>query len=209
MAARDAPVIEPLGRQHDRTGFSCGEPGLDNYLRQRASQDVRQRIAQIFVALGSSESEIAGYHMLGAAALRRGDLSPELAKRLSRYPLPAPVLGRLAVNSSYHGQGLGEHLLIDALHRVMDASSALSVCAVIVDAENGCLDHLFAQGRHVALRYRPVRSGLCGRSSSLDKPRCVDPDLEPGLSARSQDGGLRYSSARDRIARRRPTGNGG
>ena len=136
MAAPQTPVIEPLGRHHDRNGFSCGEPALDEYLRQRASQDTKRRVAQVFVALGSSESEIAGYYTLSAAAFRRDDLPPKLAKRLPHYPIPAAVLGRLAVSSNYQGQGLGEHLLADALHRVMAASSALAIYAVIVDAKN-------------------------------------------------------------------------
>lgn len=136
MATRDAPAIEPLGRHHDRSNFSCGEPVLDEYLHQRASQDIRRRVAQVFVALGSSKSEIAGYYTLSAAAFRRDDLPPELAKRLPRYPIPAAVLGRLAVSLTHQGQGLGEHLLTDALHRVMGASSALAIYAVIVDAKN-------------------------------------------------------------------------
>ena len=136
MAVQDAPVIEPLGRHHDRSGFSCGEPALDEYLRQRASQDTRRRVAQVFVALGALESEIAGYYTLSAAAFRRDDLPPELAKRLPRYPIPAAILGRLAVSLSHQGRGLGEYLLTDALQRVMAASNALAIYAVIVDAKN-------------------------------------------------------------------------
>jgi hypothetical protein len=48
-------VIEPLGAHHDRTAFSCGEPALDAYLQRQASQDVRRRVAQVFVMPGKAQ----------------------------------------------------------------------------------------------------------------------------------------------------------
>lgn len=129
-------VIEPLDRGHDRAAFSCGEPALDNYLRRQASQDVRRRVAQIFVALGDAPGQIAGYYGLGAASFEKEELPTELAKRLPHYPVPAPVLGRLAVDFAWQGRGLGEALLIDAARRVLRASAALAVYAIVVDAKN-------------------------------------------------------------------------
>jgi hypothetical protein len=46
-------VIEPLGSHHDRAAFSCGDDALDAYLQQRASQDIRRHVAQVFVAVGA------------------------------------------------------------------------------------------------------------------------------------------------------------
>lgn len=157
MAAPQTPVIEPLGRHHDRNGFSCGEPALDEYLRQRASQDTKRRVAQVFVALGSSESEIAGYYTLSAAAFRRDDLPPKLAKRLPHYPIPAAVLGRLAVSSNHQGRGLGEHLLTDALHRVIAASNALAINAVIVDAKNEAVKAFYQRYGFQPFPKQPMR----------------------------------------------------
>ena len=50
--------------------------------------------------------------------------------------MPAAVLGRLAIDRAYRGHGLGEFLLLDALHRVERASAAIAVYAVVVDAKN-------------------------------------------------------------------------
>ena len=129
-------VIEPLGRGHDRAAFSCGEPALDNYLRRQASQDVRRRVAQVFVALGDTHGQIAGYYSLSAASFEKEELPAELAKRLPHYPVPAAVLGRLAVGLAWQGSGLGEALLIDAARRVLRASAAMAVYALTVDAKN-------------------------------------------------------------------------
>ncbi len=74
-------VIEPLGSHHDRTAFSCGEPALDSYLQRQASQDVRRRVAQVFVAVGDAPGKIAGYYSLSAASFEKDELPPGLAKR--------------------------------------------------------------------------------------------------------------------------------
>ena len=129
-----APRVEPLGPDHGRTAFSCGEPTLNAYIRRYASQDVRRRIAQVFVAIADPPKSIAGYYSLSAASFSREDLPPELARRLPRYPVPAAILGRLAVERAYQGRGLGEFLLFDACERILQASRSMAVYAVIVDA---------------------------------------------------------------------------
>lgn len=128
-------VIEPLGPHHERTAFSCGEPGLDAYLQRQASPDVRRRVAQVFVAV-RGPGAIAGYYSLSAASFQKDELPPALAKRLPHYPVPAAVLGRLAVDREQQGQGLGETLLLDAIRRVVRASTTIAVYAIIVDAKN-------------------------------------------------------------------------
>lgn len=129
-------VIEPLGSVHDRAAFSCGEPALDLYLKRQAFQDIRRRVTQVFVALGDKPATIAGYYSLSAASFEKGELPPDLAKRLPHYPVPAAILGRLAVDHAYRGRGLGEALLVDASRRVVRASAALAVYAIVVDAKN-------------------------------------------------------------------------
>ena len=129
-------VIEPLGSHHDRAAFSCGEPALDGYLQRQASQDIRRRVAQVFVALGDAPGEIAGYYSLSATSFDKDELPPAQAKKLPHYPVPAAVLGRLAIDRARQGQGLGELLLLDAVRRVIWASTTLAVHAIIVDAKN-------------------------------------------------------------------------
>ncbi len=131
-----ALVIEPLGPHHNRQAFSCNEPALDAYIRRQASQNLRRRVAQVFVAVGDTPDRIAGYYSLSATSFVRAALPPELAKRLPHYPVPAALLGRLAVDRAYRGRGLGELLLLDAAHRVLRASAAIAVYALVVDAKN-------------------------------------------------------------------------
>jgi GNAT superfamily N-acetyltransferase len=130
-------TVEPLGRQHDRSVFHCGEEALDRYLRQQARQDADKRVAAPFVAVSPPDKRVLGYYTLSASVLTLADLPDELARKLPRYPqLPVTLLGRLAVDQATKGQGLGEHLLLDALHRSLMHADQIAAIAVVVDAKS-------------------------------------------------------------------------
>ena len=126
--------FEALGA-HDREGFRCGEEALDRYLQAQASQDVRRRVSNCFVAVEVATNEIAAYYTLSAASIPLTDLPPNETKRLPRYPtLPAVRIGRLAVDVRFQGRGLGSALLIDAAQRALRGDAA--AFAILVDAKN-------------------------------------------------------------------------
>ena len=62
-------ICEPLGKHHDRKPFTCGVPELDEYLRERASQDIRRRVAAVFVMVPEdAPNRIAGFYALSSAS---------------------------------------------------------------------------------------------------------------------------------------------
>lgn len=128
--------IERLGAQHARAAFSCGEESLDTYVRQRARQDDERNAAKVFVLYDIQDARVAGFYTLNASTVQFQDLPPEIQRKLPRYPLvPAVLLGRLAVDEHYRGQGLGEALLFDALRRAFEVGTQqIAAAAVIVDA---------------------------------------------------------------------------
>ena len=84
--------------------------------------------------MATEEGKVAGYYTLAATSLPMPDLAPEHAKRLPRYAaFPACLVGRLAVDRSYQGRGLGGALLVDAIARALRAEPA--IFAMIVDAK--------------------------------------------------------------------------
>ncbi|HEY1299039.1 MAG TPA: GNAT family N-acetyltransferase [Stellaceae bacterium] len=132
MADPAAPRIEPLDAGHDRTGFACGNEALDRYFQTQVTQDARRRLASAFVMI-MPEGGLGGFYTLSSASLRLADLPQDVARRLPRYPLvPATLIGRLAIDRRYHGQGWGGFLLLDALHRCV--RSDIASFAVLVDA---------------------------------------------------------------------------
>lgn len=129
--------VEPLGRDHDRSAFSSGVEPLDRYLREQAGQDARKRVAVPFVLCEGKSNAVLGYYTLSALSVDVGAWPEGVVKKLPKYPLvPAPLLGRLAVDAHLRGSRAGEHLLMDALHRVLEASREVASVAVVVDAKD-------------------------------------------------------------------------
>jgi ribosomal protein S18 acetylase RimI-like enzyme len=123
-----------LHANHDRNGFSCGVEALDRYLRQLATQDVRRRISNCFVACDEAGA-VAAYYTFAATSFPLADLPPEQSKRLPRYAaLPAGLIGRLAVDQRYRGRRLGSALVMDAAKRAANADPA--IFALVVDAKD-------------------------------------------------------------------------
>lgn len=137
MNKQHAWIVEPFSNSnHQRDSFSCGNEALDNYIRKIAGQDVKRKIAQVFVACLPTDKIIKGYYTTSAASFRKEELPAALAKKLPYYPVPAAILGRMAVDLSCQGQGLGEFLLIDCFTRVLQASKEIAINAIIVDAKD-------------------------------------------------------------------------
>jgi ribosomal protein S18 acetylase RimI-like enzyme len=134
--------VEPLAKDHDRSGFVSGSDSLDRYFREQASQDIRKRVATCFVAVPVAAQDVAGYYTLTATSIVLNALAPEIAKKLPRYPLvPAVLLGRLAVARHYQRQGLGGILLADALKRISRAE--FGIFAMVVDAKDGAAQSFY------------------------------------------------------------------
>jgi len=126
--------VVALTAAHDRKRFSSGSEPLDRYLREFATQDMKRRVSNGFVAI-DSDGAVAGYYTFAATGLPLDELTPDDARRLPRYPLmPAVLLGRLAVDQAYRGQGLGGALVMDAAARAARADPA--IFALIVDAKD-------------------------------------------------------------------------
>ena len=135
--ADDRYRFEPLGAHHDRADFSCGVETLDRYFRQQAGQDQRRGLAVPYVLVDPATGVVAGYYTLSTLSILAESLPADLTRKLPRYPaLPTILIGRLAVDQRHRGQGLGELLLIDALHRSLDISRQIGAMAVVVDAKD-------------------------------------------------------------------------
>lgn len=125
-------TIEPLSPTHDRAAFDCGEPSLNDFLKRFARQNDDKGLGRTYVAVLPDGSKIYGYYTVASGAVRF-DTMPE---KLPRYPIPVIHLGRLAVDVSTKGQGLGRILLIDALKRAASIAKQLGIYAVEVYALN-------------------------------------------------------------------------
>ncbi|MEN3157197.1 GNAT family N-acetyltransferase [Alkalimonas sp. NCh-2] len=130
-------VIEPLLSHHDRAGFDCGTDLLNHYIQKQASQDVKRRISRVFIATTAEHpSRIIGYYTLSSLSIALSQLPQELAKKLPHHPIPAALLGRLAVHKMAQQHGVGKILLVDAIKRTLAISEQIGIYAMVVDALN-------------------------------------------------------------------------
>ena len=171
MTGSDALIIEPLGRRHDRTAFSCGLPELDLYLARRAGQDVRRRIARVFVCTAGKTDAILGFYTLSALSIDLASLPERLSRKLPRHPVPCALIGRLAVDRSAHGRGLGRMLLADAVKRTVAAGETVAMHALIVDAANDDAKRFYERFGFAPLTDDPMRLFLPLGHDALQGPK--------------------------------------
>ena len=125
--------IEPISRSHQRKGFDCNNLALNNYLHQFARQNDKHNMAKTFVAVDAGNN-VFGYVSLSATSIEFEELPEALTKQLPGYPVPACLIGKLAVDASFKGKGLGARLLIEAFQHILTASEAMAIKAAVVDA---------------------------------------------------------------------------
>ncbi len=147
--------VAPLTDAHDRGAFTSGSELLDRYFHTQVTHDIRRRVTACYVAL-TEEQRVAGYYTLAAASVLLTDLSPEIQKKLPRYPsVPTVLMGRLAVDRAFRGQGLGGALLADALHR--GAHTGIGAYALLVDAKDEKAVEIYRHHGFIALPNSPQR----------------------------------------------------
>ena len=150
-------VIDPLGERHNRSVFSCGVKQLDNYLQRQASQDMRRRISRVFVCTLPEKTAILGFYTLSAIAVDVGSLPKNLSRKLPHHPVPCALVGRLAVDQSAKGHGLGRMLLMDAIKRTINVSTEMAIHAMIVDAKNDSAKQFYEGFGFISLSDNPIR----------------------------------------------------
>ena len=127
----------PIGREHDRIAFDCGDLDLNVYIQRYARQNHASGGAKTFVAVYPEElTRILGYYSLSPASLDYGRAPAAVQRGLGKYEVPVFRLGRLAVDRSAQGQGLGGALLLAAAHRCMAVAEQVGGVALLIDAKH-------------------------------------------------------------------------
>jgi GNAT superfamily N-acetyltransferase len=130
MSGISAPV--PLSLDHDHANFDCGSPDLNDWLKHRALKN-ESRFSRTYVVC--EELRVAGYFCISAGSVERAQV-PGKVRRNAPDVIPISIIGRLAVDRSFAGRGLGADLLSDALRRIALASQSIGIGAVLVHAKD-------------------------------------------------------------------------
>ena len=122
---------EKLSPTHDLSTFDSGEPALDDWLRRRAAQNESSGASRTYLVCAGKK--VAGYYSLAVGAVAHAD-APGRIKRNMPDPVPVMILGRLAVDKAFQGQGIGVGLLRDAILRTLQAADIAGIRALLVHA---------------------------------------------------------------------------
>lgn len=126
-------LSEPLllSAPHQLGNFSCGVTSLDDWLKRRARPNQVSGASRTYVVMDGEA--VVGYYCLASGALALNEAPPAMRRNMPD-PLPIAVLGRLAVDQSYQGCGLGVALLQDAVLRTLQAGDILGIRGLLVHA---------------------------------------------------------------------------
>ncbi len=148
--------IETLDKEHNRSDFDCGVPELNRYLKNIARQHLNKGISRTFVLVDDAvPTEITGFFTLAFCEVFVEKLPREYAKK---YPHKAPAakLARLAVAKERQRRGLGMHMLVNAIERIINVSNNVGIIGFFVDAKNNDAKAYYEQFGFIPLPDRPL-----------------------------------------------------
>jgi GNAT superfamily N-acetyltransferase len=123
---------ELLAPDHGLDDFDCGTASLNEYLKRRSLSDQSAGKSRTFVI--TRGLRVIGFFSLAASSIEPEGATIRAAKGQGNQPIPAILLGRLAVDHDEQGHGLGEALLVEAMGKCMAAAQSIGARVVLVHA---------------------------------------------------------------------------
>lgn len=148
QAGLTAPT--PLQPEHELEEFSSGIEPLDTRLKQRARSNEAGGASRTYVVCRATR--VVGYYSLAAGSVLHHAATGRVRRNMPD-PVPAALLGRLAIDREWQGRGIGAALLQDAVLRVVGAAESIGVRAILVHANS---EEAKAFYQHWGLRPSPV-----------------------------------------------------
>lgn len=121
----------PLKPFHNITDFDCGQPLLNDWLREKAYENELKGASRTYVVC--CDNKVIAYYSLATGSITRNIAHGSIRRNMPE-PIPVMVLGRLAVDINYQGSGIGFGLVKDAVLRTLQASEIAGIRAILVHA---------------------------------------------------------------------------
>jgi GNAT superfamily N-acetyltransferase len=123
---------EPLTSAHDVSGFTCGKPILDHWLKTLALTNQEKGFTAVLVV--HEAGHVVGYYGLAPTAVVANVLPRSIRTGQPPDPVPCLLLGQLATDIGWAGRGIGTGLVKHALERCVSAAGLVGGRALMVNA---------------------------------------------------------------------------
>lgn len=144
-----------LTHDDDRLAFDSGAPELDSWLKQYAWQNQRANNAVTYVTV--RDGVVLGYYAIAMGAYASDDLPAELGPKSRPRQTPCVLLGRLAVDRTAQGMGVGAALLRHAIEAAYGASRGVGAAALLIHCRDATArDFYLANGDFLASPVDPM-----------------------------------------------------
>lgn len=141
---------ELLSTDHDVSGFDCGDEALNRWLQRRSLRNQREGSSRTWVV--QDRERVVAFYASSTAVLARSEASRRAARNQPD-PLPAMLLGRLAVDRSHQGQGLAAALLKHFLLKALEVAALTGVRLLLVHAADSEVANFY---RHFGFESSPI-----------------------------------------------------
>lgn len=121
----------PLSADHDTSRFDCGQPLLDDWLKQRAVRNQTTGASRTYVVCEGNR--VVAFYSLATGSVEHGS-APGKVRRNMPDPIPVMIIARLAVDRTMQGRGLAKGMLKDAILRTLEAAQIAGIRALLVHA---------------------------------------------------------------------------
>ncbi len=123
----------PLTAAHHLADFQSGEAVLDEWLQKRAIQNMEAAASKTYVICPDGTQRVIGFYAICMGQILNQEATGSMRRNMPRL-IPAVILGRLAIDKDWQGQGLGQALLNDVVLRSVRAAGEISARLLIVHA---------------------------------------------------------------------------
>jgi predicted N-acetyltransferase YhbS len=120
----------PLTADDDRQSFDCGRDSLNGWFRRNGWRNQQMDVSRVSVMCDTHTGAIAGYVSLSATNIQRAFL-PKAHQRNQPDPIPAVLLGQLAVDRNFQGMGCARSLMFFALTTAIQVSKTIGCFCVL------------------------------------------------------------------------------
>ena len=148
--------IESLDQAHLINDFDCGDEKKNKFLKEFSLQNNKGGLGRTYVAvIPEEDKKVYGYYTISSSSVKFENLPP--SKHLPRYPLPAILIGKLAIDKTAQKQGLGTALLFNALKRATTVAEEIGVFLIEIKAVNEKAKNMYVKIGFLEMSDEPLK----------------------------------------------------